>query len=95
MTSSSLKPVTVRLPEEDVALAQQEAEALGISVGVFLRMLVRQSLRRDNDTHRRADALRRFSKVMAAEAQQQGLTEDDILQLTKRARKDLASHHTP
>lgn len=95
MASSTLKAVTVRLPEEDLELARQEAGVLGISVGVYLRLVLRQSLRYKVDPvamrERRADALRRFSEVMAAEAEGRGYTEDDVLRSSKEARKRLAA----
>lgn len=88
MASSSLKPITLRLPEADLVRAREEAEALGVSVGVYLRMLVRQSLRHAPDplATRRADALRHFSDAVSEEAEARGYTEDDIVTMTKRAR---------
>ena len=44
-----LKPTPVRLLEDDLERAHQEAEALGVSVGVYLWMLFRQSLRNTPD----------------------------------------------
>ena len=41
----TLKAITVRLPEGDLELVRNEAEALGVSVGVYLRMMFRQSIR--------------------------------------------------
>ena len=90
----SLKPITVRLPEDDLELARKEAEALGVSVGVYLRMLFRQSLHNTPDPlevrQRRAEALRQFGEVMSAELETQGVTEEDAVRLAKEARKRLA-----
>lgn len=89
----TLKPITVRLPEEDLELARKEAEALGVGVGVYLRMLFRQSLRGSvaakGDRQARADALRRFAEVMADEVE--GLEEGDAVRLAKGVRKRLAA----
>ena len=91
----TLKPVTVRLPEDDLERARQEAEALGVSVGVYLRMLFRQSLRSTPDSsavrERRAEALRQFSEVMSAELEGQDTTVEDAVRLAKEARKSLAA----
>lgn len=101
----SLKPITVRLPEDDLELARKEAEALGVSVGVYLRMLFRQSLRNTPGPlkaspleagplevrQRRAEALRQFGEVMPAELEAQGVSEDDAVRLAKEARKRLAN----
>lgn len=93
--ASSLKPITVRLPEDDLELARAEAEALGISVGVYLRMLFRQSLRGVSDPpevrRRRSEALRRFGNAMSAEVETQGTTEEDAVRLAREARKRLAA----
>jgi hypothetical protein len=88
-----LKPITVRLPEEDLELARREAETLGISVGVYLRMVFRQSLRQraGSDLARKAAAIRFMSEAMSIEAAEKGYTEDDLLHLSKEARKRLAA----
>ena len=93
MARSSLKPVTLRLPEEDLRHVQREAEQLGVSVGVYLRMLVRQSMRHQPDVggFRRAHALKRLSNAMAAEASEKGYTEEDVARLSKEARRHLVS----
>ncbi len=90
--ASSLKPITVRLPEEDFLLVKQEAEALGVSVGVFLRILVRQSLRYqpEDKAARRATALRHLSHVLSREAEAAGITEEEALRISKAARKRLS-----
>ncbi|MDR9390724.1 MAG: ribbon-helix-helix protein, CopG family [Trueperaceae bacterium] len=44
-SKTRLTPFTVRLPEADAARLRAEAEELGVSVAVLLRILVRQSLR--------------------------------------------------
>lgn len=44
-SEARLTPFTVRLPEADAARLRAEAEDLGVSVAVLLRILVRQSLR--------------------------------------------------
>ena len=89
----TLKPITVRLPEEDLEYARKEAEALGISVGVYLRLMFRQSIRaKDTKGKQRAEALKAFSKVMSAEAEEKGLSEDDAIRLAKEARKRLANN---
>lgn len=93
--ASALKPITVRLPADDLELARKEAEALGISVGVYLRMLFRQSLRSAPDPleirQRRAEALRQFAEVLSAEFAAQNLSEQDAARLAKEARKRLAA----
>ena len=89
----TLKPITVRLPEDDLEKARQEAEALGVSVGVYLRILFRQSLRSTPDPlevrQRRAEALRELGEVMSAELG--GATEEDAVRLAKEARKRLSA----
>lgn len=91
----SLKPITVRLPEDDLELARKEAEALGVSVGVYLRMVFRQSLRSAPDPldvrQRRAEALRKFGEVLSEDLEAQGVTEEDAVRLAKAARKRLAA----
>ena len=74
-------------------LARQEAETLGVSVSVYLRMLFRQSLsqRGNGDAARKAAALRFMSDAMSQEASVQDFSEDDILRLSKAARKRLAA----
>ena len=91
----TLKPITVRLPEDDLEKARQEADALGVSVGVYLRMLFRQGLRSTPDPLEvraaRAEALREFGEVMSAELEEQGTTEEDAVRLAKEARKRLSA----
>ena len=93
--ASALKPITVRLPADDLELARKEAEALGISVGVYLRMLFRQSLRSAPDPletrQHRAEALREFAEILSAEFVTQNLSEQDAARLAKEARKRLAA----
>ena len=91
----TLKPITVRLPEDDLERARQDAEVLGVSVDVYLQMLFRQSLRSSSDPlevrERRAEALRQFSEIMSAELEKQGTTEEDAVRLAREARKHLAA----
>ena len=89
---ASLKPVTLRLPEDDLSYVRQEAEALGVSTGVYLRILVRQSLERKRQVsaQQKATALQAMSELLAPAAKEQGLSEKDILTMTKKARKELA-----
>lgn len=91
----TLKPITVRLPEDDLERARQDAEVLGVSVDVYLQMLFRRSLRGSPDSlevrKRRAEALRQFSEIMSAELEKQGTTEEDAVRLAREARKDLAA----
>lgn len=86
-----LKPVTVRLPQEDLLIAEREAEALGVGVGVYLRILVRQGLRKDERASKRADALLNFSRAMSAAVNAKDYNEKDIAAMTKQARKKVAT----
>jgi hypothetical protein len=91
---TELKPVTVRLHHEDLLLAEREAEALGVGVGVYLRILVRQGLRHEeakSKESKRADALLQFSRAMSAEAQRKNYSEKDLNATTKKARHTVAS----
>ena len=94
LSTMTLKPITVRLPEDDLELARKEAEALGVSVGVYLRLLFRQSLRTAPDPldvrQRRAEALKQFGKVLSNDLEAQGVTEEGAVRLAKAARKRLA-----
>lgn len=89
---TSLKPITLRLPEGDLSYVKQEAESLGISTGVYLRILVKQSLaaKQHTSTLHQANALRSMSDILAPVASAKGLSETDILQMTKTARKEIA-----
>lgn len=91
----SLKPITVRLPEDDLERARQDAEVLGVSVDVYLQMLFRQSLRGSPDSlevrKRRAEALKEFGEVFSAELEEKGVTEEDAVRLAREARKRLAA----
>lgn len=90
---TSLQSVTLRLPEDDLSYVKQEAEALGISTDVYLRILVGQSLARKRQvtSQQKATALQTISNLLAPAAAEQGLSEQDILAMTKKARKELAS----
>jgi hypothetical protein len=89
--AATLKPITVRLPEEDLEYARKEAEELGISVGVYLRLMFRQSIRtKDTSSQKRTEALNAFSKMISAEAEEKGYNEEDAVRLAKEARKRLA-----
>ena len=89
----TLKPITIRLPEDDLELARTEAEALGISVGVYLRMLFRQSLRTPLDPLKNrqgwVEALRYFGEILSGELED--ISQEDALRLAKSARKRLAA----
>ena len=91
----SLKPITVRLPEDDLERARQAAKVLGVSVDIYLQMLFRQSLRGSPDPlevrKRRAEALREFGEVFSAELEEKGVTEEDAVRLAREARKRLAA----
>lgn len=88
---SSLKPITLRLPEEDLSFVNNEAEKLGITAGVYLRILVKESLnnRRTGAIHQ-ASLLRTLQTGLTKEVERQGLDEEDILKSAKQARKDVA-----
>ena len=90
-----LKPVTVRLPEDDLERIRREAEALEVSVDVYLRMLFQQNLRSTPDSlevrKRRAEALKEFGEVFSAELEEQGVTQEDAVRLAREARKRLAT----
>ncbi len=88
----TLKPLTVSLPEKDLKYARTKAEALGISVGVYHRLMFRQSIRtKDANSEKRAEALKAFSKVMSNEAEENSYQEDDVVYLAKAARKHLSN----
>jgi hypothetical protein len=88
---TDLKPVTVRLPHEDFILAEREAASLGVGVGVYLRILVRQSLRNDERKAKRAASLLHFSREMAKETEQKVYSEEDVLAITKQARTQVSA----
>lgn len=93
---SPLKPVTVRLPEDDLKRLKNEADELGVSLGVLLRILVRQTLRGTSGLGRlqRAQALRDAGAHFAEQAAVQSYTEEDAVALSRAARKRLAEQRT-
>lgn len=88
---SSLKPITLRLPEEDLSFVNHEAEKLGITAGVYLRILVKESLnsKRTGASHQ-VSILRTLQTNLTQEVERQGLDEQDILKSAKQARKEIA-----
>jgi len=89
---SSLKPITLRLAQDDLSYIKQEAASLGISAGVYLRILVKQSLatKRQISAQQKANALRNMSDILRTEASVQDLSEAEILEMTKNARKEIS-----
>jgi hypothetical protein len=91
-SASTLKPVTVRLPEEDLVRLKDEADELGVSLAVLLRIMVRQQLRATPHMGglRRANALRSASLHFAGKAETSGYAEEDAVAMSRAARKRLA-----
>ena len=89
---SSLKPITLRLAQDDLAYIKQEAASLGISAGVYLRILVKQSLaaKRHVSAQQKAKALRNMHNILSTDSSTQDLSDSEILEMTKNARKEIS-----
>ena len=89
---TSLKPMTVRLPEDDLSFVKAEAEKLGITAGVYVRILLRQSLdaKRSQGHTKQAFAFKAMQDVLSKAANRQGVGEKDVLSTLKQVRREVA-----
>lgn len=95
--TQALKSLTIQLPEEDFLVLERKAQELDVPIELVGRMMIRRSLNIDKSrplTRENQLALVQFLTeavpVFQQVAREMNLTEEDVLKMCKRARKELA-----
>ena len=94
--TQALKSLTIQLPEEDFLVLERKAQELDVSIELVGRMMVRRSLNAEKSrllSRESQLALVQFltdaAPVFQQAAREMNLTEEDVLEMCKWARKEL------